>query len=194
MEQISPLMVGGGPVEELCLAGPGEALVSPTTRIALRILGWHYPGVMRSLWTNGLLLADQIDELVRLGLSKVIITINAFTRETSGRLYERLTYRGRGYRGGDAGVLLSEKQWLGLSLAKDRGMRVVVHTSLIPRVNEQDLAQIARQAGILGADGMALTSLAASGKIGRQGDVIKTQIKEKRIELGVYLPQIDLLL
>ena len=187
-------MAGGGPVAELCLAGPGEALVCPMARIVLRILGWHYPGVMRSLWTNGLLLADQIDELVRLGLSTVIITINAFTRETSGRLYERLTYRGRGYRGGDAGILLSEKQWLGLSLAKDLGMRVVVHTSLIPWVNEQDLEHIVRRAGILGSDGMALTSPAASGNIGRQGGVLRALLKEKRSELGVYLPQIDLLL
>jgi hypothetical protein len=86
-----------------------------------------------------------------------------------------------------------EKQWLGLSMAKDRGMHVVVHTSIIPWVNEQDLAPIARRAGRLGADLMALTPPSFEGLGAPYDTAAQAMVSMKRTELGSHLAQIDVL-
>jgi nitrogen fixation protein NifB len=191
LDRVIPMLEHRGRVEELCIAGPGEALVSPATRIVLRVLTWRYPGIGRSVWTNGLLLAEQLDELARLGMNRVIITINASTRLTAERLYARLTYRGRSYLGRAAGDLLLEKQWLGLSLAKDHGLHVMVHSALVPRVNETDLGQIASRADRLGADGMVLTSPGGPSPKGPDNGSVSALLRAKRRELSAYLPQAE---
>ena len=193
LDRVIPMMKHRGRVDELCIAGPGEALVSPATRVVLRVLTWRYPGIGRSVWTNGLLLAEQLDELARLGLNRVIITINSFTRLTAERLYARLIYRGRSYVGRAAGDLLLEKQWLGLSLAKDHGLHVMVHSALVHRVNETDLGQIASRASRLAADGMVLTSLDGPPPKGSDNGSISA-LRAKRRELSAYLPQVEFIL
>jgi nitrogen fixation protein NifB len=190
LDRVIPMMGHRGRVEELCIAGPGEALVSPATRIVLRLLTWRYPGIGRSVWTNGLLLAEQLDELARLGLNRVIITINSFTRLTAERLYAGLIYRGRRYVGRAAGDLLLEKQWFGLSLAKEHGLHVMVHSALLPRVNEMDLGQIASRAGRLGADGMVLTSPGGPQPKDPDNGPVSMLLCAKRRELSSYLPQV----
>jgi nitrogen fixation protein NifB len=192
LDRIVPMMERQGPIEELCIAGPGETLVSPSTRVVLRVLSWRYPGICRSLWTNGLLLSDQLDDLVRLGLNKVTITINAYSRQTAERLYERLSYRGRNYTGGAAADLHLEKQWLGLSLAKDHGLRVTVHSDLFSPLNEADLVHIAKRAARLGADTMVLTSAGRPFSEGSDKESLTLRLHEKRRELAAYLPQQDL--
>jgi len=194
LDRVIPMMERRGRIDELCIAGPGEALVSPATRIVLRVLTWRYTGIGRSVWTNGLLLAEQLDELARLGLNRVIITINSFSRLTAERLYARLIYRGRSYIGRAAGDLLLEKQWLGLSLAKDHGLHVMVHSVLIPQVNETDLAQIANRASRLGADCMVLTSMDDPQLKGPGNRSVSALLRAKRRELAAYFPQVEFLL
>jgi nitrogen fixation protein NifB len=191
LDRVIPVMEHRGRVDELCIAGPGETLVSPATRVVLRVLTWRYPGVGRSVWTNGLLLAEQLDELARLGMNRVIITINASARLTAERLYARLTYRGRSYVGREAADLLLEKQWLGLSLAKDHGLHVSVHSALVPRVNETDLSQIAGRAGRLGADGMFLTFPGGPQPYDPDSGPVSTLLRATRRELSAYLPQVE---
>ena len=191
LDRVIPMMEHHNRVDELCIAGPGEALVSPATRIVLRVLTWRYSGIGRSVWTNGLLLAEQLDELARLGLNRVVITINSFTRLTAERLYARVTYRGRSYVGRAAGDLLLEKQWLGLSLAKGHGLRATVHSVLVPSVNESDLVQIASRAGRLGAEDMVLTSLPGLQSNEQDNLPVSALLRAKRRELSAYLPQLE---
>ncbi len=191
LDRVIPMMEHRGRVDELCIAGPGEALVSPATRVVLRVLTWRYFGIVRAVWTNGLLLAEQLDELARLGLNSVIITINSYDRLTAERLYARVTYRGRSYVGRAAGDLLLEKQWLGVSLAKDHGLHVMVHSVLVPRVNETDLGQIANRASRLGADGMVLTSLGGPQLEDPDNRHVSTLLLAKRRELSAYIPQVE---
>lgn len=191
LDRVIPMLEHHSCVDELCIAGPGEALVSPATRVVLRVLTWQYSGIGRSVWTNGLLLAEQLAELARLGLNRVMITINSYERLTAERLYARVTYRGRCYVGRAAGDLLLEKQWLGLSLAKDHGLHVMVHSVLVPRVNEMDLGQIASRASRLGADGMVLTSLGGPQPKDLDNGHVSTLLLAKRRELSAYLPQVE---
>jgi nitrogen fixation protein NifB len=191
LDRVIPMMELRGRVDELCIAGPGEALVSPATRVVLRVLTWRYSCIGRSVWTNGLLLAEQFDELARLGLNRVIITINSYNLLTAERLYARLNYRGRSYVGRAAGDLLQEKQWLGLSLAKDHGLHVMVHSALVPQVNEADLSQIANRASRLGADDMVLTSLGGPLPKDPDNGHVSTLLRAKRRELSAYIPQVE---
>jgi MoaA/NifB/PqqE/SkfB family radical SAM enzyme len=193
LDRIIPIMEHRGRLDDLCIAGPGEALASLATRVVLRVLTWRYSGIGRSIWTNGLLLSEQLDELARLGLNRVIITINSYERLTAERLYAWVTYRGRSYVGRAAGDLLLEKQWLGLSLAKDHGLHVTVHSVLVPRVNEADLASIASRAGRLGAEDMILTSLDGPPPKGPDNGPVSTLLRVKRHELSAYLPQRELI-
>jgi nitrogen fixation protein NifB len=73
------------------IAGPGDPLANEATFKTFRLIDRRFPTLTKCLSTNGLLLADRLDNLLDIGLDTLTVTVNAFrpwigTKITLGRL------------------------------------------------------------------------------------------------------------
>jgi nitrogen fixation protein NifB len=127
----------------------------------LKKLSWLYPDLAVTVGTNGLLLPDRIEELVRSGVRNIALSVNAASVVTAERLYEWALYRGRKYTGEDAARLVLQQQWNGLENAVEAGVSVTVHTAGISGVNDHETAEIKRRAEDVGAAGVVVHPFAA---------------------------------
>lgn len=135
----------------LGVAGPGDALENDATLETFEKAGQEFPYLSRCLSTNGLLLPDKIDEIERVGISTLTITINAVAPEVGEQIYSHVRYRGQTYRGSDAFRILNRNQLEGLRQAAMRGMVVKVNSVLIPGINDRHLVEVAQVVKALGA-------------------------------------------
>ena len=135
----------------LGVAGPGDALANEPTFEMFERARDAFPDLTRCLSTNGLLLPDRLDDLERVGITALTITINAVDPEIGERIYSRVRYRGTTYRGREAFALLLRNQLEGLRRAARCGMTVKVNSVLIPGVNDHHLVDLARVVKALGA-------------------------------------------
>ncbi len=135
----------------LGVAGPGDALANSGTFTMFERAQEEFPQLTRCVSTNGLLLPDRLDDLVRVGVTALTITINAVDPDVGEQIYSHIRYRRVTYRGREAFTVLSRNQLEGLRQAARRGMTVKVNSVLIPGVNDEHLVDVARLVKALGA-------------------------------------------
>ncbi len=135
----------------LGVAGPGDALDNPATIATFERAQHEFPFLTRCLSTNGLLLPDKIEEIDRVGITTLTITINAVDPDVGEKIYSHVRYRGVTYRGREAFQILNRNQLEGLRQAAMRGMVVKVNSVLIPGINDEHLVEVARVVKSLGA-------------------------------------------
>lgn len=133
------------------ISGPGDALANEATFQTLDLVRRAFPRLTRCVSTNGLLLLDRIDDLERVGVTALTVTVNAVDVATGARIYSHVRYRGRTHRGEEAFTLLANRQLEGLRQAALRGVTVKVNSVLIPGVNDHHLVEVARVVRRLGA-------------------------------------------
>jgi len=141
------------------IAGPGDALYNETTFKVMAEIHREYPELTLCVSTNGLLLADRLVALQRVGVKSITVTINAVTPQTAEKIYAWAVYDGKRYEDIEAAWLILERQWLGLRKAAQAGMLVKVNTVYIPGINEGDIPEIAKEAHRAGAYIMNLLPL-----------------------------------
>ena len=153
----SPIM--GPIIKVIGIAGPGDPLANPETFETFRLVAAEFPELILCLSTNGLLLPEKIDELDRLGLCSLTVTLNTLDPAIGARIYSHIRYQGQTYNGTNGAAILLENQLAGIRLAAERGMTVKVNTVYIPGVNEAQVPLIARQVKELGAQVMNVMPL-----------------------------------
>lgn len=151
VEEVAAAVEQGTPPSGIVLWGPGEPLANAPTFVALKKLSWRHPSIPITVATNGLLLPDRLDELVRSGVRNIALAVNAASVGTAGRLYAWAIYRGRKYIGEEAARLVLQQQWNGLEHAVEAGLSVAVSTAAIAGVNDHETAEIKRRAEDIGA-------------------------------------------
>jgi nitrogen fixation protein NifB len=135
------------------IAGPGDPFANGNETIeTLRLVRERHPELMLCLATNGLALADYIDDLETLKISHVTVTVNAVDPEISRPIYDWARVNKRTYRGLEAARIILEKQLEGIKLLKDRGIVVKINTVIIPGINDGHVGDIARAMADLKAD------------------------------------------
>jgi nitrogen fixation protein NifB len=135
------------------IAGPGDPFANgPETLETLRLVRERHPELMLCLATNGLALADFIDDLDPLKISHVTVTVNAVDPEISRHIYDWARVNKRTYRGLEAARIILEKQLEGIKLLKARGIVVKINTVIIPGINDGHVEAIARTMADLEAD------------------------------------------
>jgi nitrogen fixation protein NifB len=144
--------------------GPGEPLVNASTYVVLRKLQWLYPDLPVTVCTNGILLPDRLEELVRSGVSRLVLSINAVTPETAERIYESVNYRTRQYTGRATAELVLQQQWNGLENAVEAGLSVTVYTAVMNGINEQEVGEISSRAKEIGAERIVKAELDVSAE------------------------------
>ncbi|MFZ4525868.1 MAG: nitrogenase cofactor biosynthesis protein NifB [Chlorobium sp.] len=135
------------------IAGPGDPFANPDeTMETLRLVRAKYPEMLLCLATNGLELLPYIDELARLQVSHVTITINAIDPEIGAEIYAWVRYNKKMYRGIDAAKVLIKNQLESLKRLKEAGITAKVNSIIIPGVNDSHVITVASKVAELGAD------------------------------------------
>lgn len=154
-----------GEVEEgnghprIVIWGPGEPLLAASTYVVLRRLSWLYPDLDLTVCTNGLLLPERLEELVRSGAKGLVVSVNALTPDTASQIYQSASYRARTYEGRDAGELVLQQQWNGLSNAVEAGVGVTAYVAVITGVNDHETDAIRAKAAAVGAEQVVTVTL-----------------------------------
>jgi len=180
-----------GRITVVGIAGPGDPLANDATFETMELIRSEFPEVGLCISTNGLLLPERIDELVRLGVSAVTVTINSVRPTTAERIYSWARHGGRSYKGAEAAELIVLNQWLGLNLAVRAGMAVKVNTVTIPGVNEDEIPLVAEVAASMGATVQNITSLIPQGEFSDIKPPTREELAILRFACGEHLSQIS---
>jgi nitrogen fixation protein NifB len=135
------------------IAGPGDPFASPEDTLeTLRLVRNRYPEMLLCVASNGLEVAAHAQELGKLKVSHVTLTVNAIDPGIGARVYAWVRAGIRVLRGVDAAALLLERQRAAIVELKRHGITVKINTILMPGINDGHAAEVAREVASLGAD------------------------------------------
>lgn len=97
------------------------------------------------------MLADYADELLRLKVGYITVTVNSTDVSIAEKIYRWVRFRGNNYYGKEGASLLLERQKEGLLKLKGKGIFLKINTLYIPGVNDGHIPVVARQAKNWGA-------------------------------------------
>jgi nitrogen fixation protein NifB len=146
------------------ISGPGDPLTSDTTFEVFEQVHREFPDLTLCLSTNGLLLPDKIDQIKKVGIKALTITINAVDPDIGEKIYSFVNYNSKVLHGKKAFELLNKNQLKGLELAAAADIAIKVNTVYIPGVNNAHIPEIAKTARSLGAYIMNIMPLIPQGK------------------------------
>jgi nitrogen fixation protein NifB len=135
------------------IAGPGDPFATPEDTLeTLRLVRNRYPKMLLCVATNGLEVATHAAELGKLQVSHVTLTVNAIDPEIGARIYAWVRAGIRVLRGVDGAAVLLERQRAAIVELKKHGVTVKINTIVMPGINDQHTAEVAREVASLGAD------------------------------------------
>jgi len=135
------------------IAGPGDPFANPRETLeTVRLIRQKFPDLLLCLATNGLGLLPYLDELAELQVSHVTLTVNAVDPEIGAKIYGWVRDGKKIYRGLKAAELLLARQLAAIAGLKARGLVVKVNTIIIPGINDQHAAAVARKMAELNVD------------------------------------------
>ncbi|NVN38655.1 nitrogenase cofactor biosynthesis protein NifB [Komagataeibacter swingsii] len=127
----------------LGIAGPGDACYDwNKTRETFAQVSQDIPDIKLCLSTNGLALPDHVDEIARMNIDHVTITINMVDPEIGTKIYPWIFYRNKRWTGLDASRILHERQMLGLDMLTARGILTKINSVMIPGINDEHLIEV----------------------------------------------------
>lgn len=133
------------------IAGPGDPLATPYALETFRLVGEQFPGLIRCMSTNGLLLPDRADEIIEVGIDTLTVTVNAVDPDLEAQINEGIFYHGRRRTGREAAEILIANQLAGIERVAAAGITVKVNTVLIPEINASHVVEVARTVAARGA-------------------------------------------
>jgi len=133
------------------VAGPGDSLATPWALETFRRVKEEFPGIIKCMSTNGLLLPEFAGEIIETGVDSLTVTVNAIDPEIQGRICESIACHGKRYEGTEAAEILIQNQLKGIRMVAAGGITVKVNTVLIPEINAAHIPFIARTVSGAGA-------------------------------------------
>lgn len=135
------------------IAGPGDPLANcAETMETLRLVRRKYPDVILCVATNGLELPRYAEDLAKLNVSHVTVTVNTLDADIGAKIYAWARCRRKMYRGVDAARIIAQNQMEGILKLKALGVTVKVNTVVIPGINDGQVLNIARMMKKIGVD------------------------------------------
>lgn len=133
------------------IAGPGDSLANfEQTKRTLELIRDFDKDVTFCLSTNGLMLPEYAEELVRLGVSHVTVTMNTVDPKIGAQIYKHVEYRGSRYTGEAGAALLLANQIAGLRLLTARGVVCKVNIVVLQGINDAHIADVVQTVKSLG--------------------------------------------
>ena len=147
------------------VAGPGDALATSHALDALSRVSNAFPDLVICLSTNGLRVADRIDEIDDAGVGSLTMTVNALDPAILSQIVGWVALPGHKAVGEEAARILIEAQTRGIREAHARGIVIKVNTVLVTGVNDRHIGEIARTVRALGADRYNVMPLIPNGEL-----------------------------
>jgi len=147
------------------ISGPGEPLASNHALDIIEKIHELYPSIPIRLHTNGLLLEENVENLLSIGVTEVLVSINSFNPASLMILNKGITFNGRFYFGQAGAEKLISNQMIGISKAVKMGLRVTVETLLIPGVNDVEISKIADISSRIGVSMIQISPFVSHFKI-----------------------------
>jgi len=154
-----------GPISVVGVAGPGDSLANEETFEFFKKLGYENPDLIKCMSTNGLLLPKYADEIAKLGVNTVTVTINAIDPEIAEDIYSFIKYDDKIYKGREAVEILIKNQLEGVEKLAKNGVIVKVNSVLIPELNDEHIKEIAKEVKKRGASLMNILPLIPLNKL-----------------------------
>jgi len=176
------------------IAGPGDPFANASeTMETLHIIRKRHPEITLCLATNGLELSKYVDDIAKVNVSHLTVTVNAVNPEVGGSIYAWARFNGRVYRGIDAAALILEKQLKGINMVKEAGITVKINTVVIPGINDNHVTDIARLMADMNVDIMNCIPLfhVAGTAFAHIHPPTAEKIGVLRKEVIRYLPQME---
>lgn len=134
------------------IAGPGDALANfEETKKSLELIRSVDPDITFCLSTNGLMLMYYADEIIRLGVTHVTITINAIDPKIGAQIYRHVNFMGAKLKGEEAARVLIANQLAGLRYLSSRGIVCKVNIVMIKGVNDNHIESVVKKVKEYGA-------------------------------------------
>lgn len=134
------------------IAGPGDALANwAKTRESFELIKAAAPEMLFCLSTNGLLLPYYADEIVKLGIKHVTVTMNCLDPEIGAKIYKYVDYKGEKLTGPSAARILIDNQLNGIRALTRQGVLVKVNIVMIKGINDHHIPVVVKKAKELGA-------------------------------------------
>ncbi len=189
IERIRTIVERNDRISVVGIAGPGDPLANDTTFEVLSSIHREFPELTLCISTNGLLLTDRLEQLMKCGVRSLTITMNAVTPETAEKIYSWVYYRGRRLTGREAAECLVCNQTRGLRNAIDAGFMVKINSVFVPGVNDAELPLVAWLAGMRGAEIMNVLPLIPQADFKDLSRPSKEMIDKVRSQCGKHVPQ-----
>jgi nitrogen fixation protein NifB len=145
------------------IAGPGDPLANNETFETFELIKKEFPELTLCMSTNGLLLPEKLQDILRVGVSTLTVTINAIDPEIQAKIVDHIFYHGKISRGVEAAEIQIKNQLEGVKAAVDAGVVVKVNTVLVPGINDKHIVEIARKLNELGVYIMNIMPLINQG-------------------------------
>jgi nitrogenase molybdenum-iron protein alpha/beta subunit/MoaA/NifB/PqqE/SkfB family radical SAM enzyme len=174
------------------IAGPGDALADfKKTKETLTLIREADPNAIFCVSTNGLLLPYYADDLAKLGVSHVTVTINAVEPAIGAKIYENISLMGVSYSGEAGAALLMANQFAGVSRLKALGITCKINTVMLKGINDTHISEVADKAKGLGADlGNIMQLIPVCGSAFENAPLVSNmEIQEIRKACSAILPQ-----
>lgn len=145
------------------IAGPGDPLANNETFETFELIKKEFPELTLCMSTNGLLLPEKLEDILRVGVSTLTVTINAIDPEIQAKIVDHIIYHGKIYRGVEGAEIQIKNQLEGVKAAVKAGLVVKVNTVLIPGINDKHVIEIAKKLYELGVYIMNIMPLINQG-------------------------------
>lgn len=153
VEYLAAVLAERPEIAVMGIAGPGDPFANPEeTMETLRLVHERFPQILLCLASNGLGIGPYIEELAKLEVSHVTITINAVDPKIGAKIYAWIRDGKRPLRGEEGARVLIERQLSAVRELVARNVVVKVNSIVIPGINDTHIQEIARVVGGLGAD------------------------------------------
>ncbi|MBU1232490.1 MAG: radical SAM protein [Proteobacteria bacterium] len=155
---LQALRKGGRVIERIELCGPGDVLASaPITLACLELLQPEIRGAELSLTTLGLGGGEIAADLARLGVKTVNMLVDTVAVETAMKLYTWIRPGKKTVPLAKAAEILIRGQAEAVQTLQAVGIRVVIRTTLVPGVNDDEISVLAEKMAGLGAAAMEIS-------------------------------------
>ena len=174
------------------IAGPGDALANiDNTRKAIKLIQSTDDKTIICLSTNGLMVPEYFNRIMKLGVRHITITINTIRPEIGAKIYRYVFFNGKRYYGEEGASILIKNQLDGLKMLADAGVLCKVNIVMIKGINDEYIEETVKHVKELGA---AMTNImplipAEGSKFEHMTQVSKVELNAMRLKCGQHLKQ-----
>ncbi len=174
------------------IAGPGDPFANgPETMATLRTIHKQHPKMLLCVSSNGMNIGPYIEELAKIEVSHVTITVCAVNPEIGQKVYSWVRDGNVIYRGLQAAEVLLARQLSAIKKLKKFNITVKVNCIVIPGINDDHVEEVAQTMKKLGVD--LLTCMAMFPNVNTPFGELKQPDKKAMADIRnmaeSYLPQ-----